>query len=216
MPRVIDYDDHSHAAGPGIQQMTNPYDPPRVESTHSWDEQSLLTLKPLQQAILTLRIIVLALASGVIMFAAITLFLRRQDQPWGIGQNLDALNIVMLAMGAMCLAMGILLPAVMFRAIPAPPQVGQQFASQGPEVLRVMQVQARIQVTTIIGAALFEGGAFANLVAFMTTGELLNLLAAGLLLVAIAALFPWPGRCEQRIAGVFRREAEEQSFRRDP
>jgi hypothetical protein len=122
----------------------------------------------------------------------------------------------MLAMGAMCLAMGIMLPAVMFRAIPVPPQVGRQFASLGPEVLRVMHVQARIQVTTIVGAALFEGGAFANLVAFMTTGELLNLLAAGVLLLAITALFPWPGRCEQRIAGEFRRQTAEQSFRREP
>jgi hypothetical protein len=196
--------------------MTNPYDPPQVETTRSWDEHSLATLKPLQQAILTLRIIVLALASGVIMFAVITVFLRRHDQPWGIGQNLDTISVVMLAMGAMCLAMGMVLPALMFRAIPAPPQVEQQYASESPELVRVMQVQAKIQVTTIIGAALFEGGAFANLVAFMTSGEVLNLLAAGVLLLAIATLFPWPGRCEQRIAGEFRRQAEEQSFRREP
>jgi hypothetical protein len=195
--------------------MTNPYDPPQVESTLSTDEHLLATLQPLQQAIRTLRIIVLAMASAVIMFAAVTLF-QRQNQPWGIGQNFDTLNIVMLAMGAMCLAMGIMLPAVMFRAIPVPLQVGRQFASLGPEVLRVMQVQARIQVTTIVGAALFEGGAFANLVAFMTTGELLNLLAAGVLLLAITALFPWPGRCEQRIAGEFQRQTAEQSFRREP
>jgi hypothetical protein len=202
--------------------MINPYDPPQVPSAPPIDEQSLLdeqslaALEPLQKAILTLRIIVLALASGVILFAVITLLQRRADQPWGIGQNLDTFGVVMLALGAMSLAMGIVLPAIMFRAIPAPPQVEQQYASLSPEVRRVMQVQARIQVSTIIGAALFEGGAFGNLVAFMIRGEVLNLLAAVVLLLAILSLFPWPGRCEQRIAAEFRRQAEEQSFRRRP
>ena len=107
--------------------MTNPYDPPQVPSAPGLDEpslldaQSLATLPPLKQAILTLRIIVLALASGVIMFAVVTLLLRRADQPWGIGENLDTIGIVMLALGAMSLAMGSVLPAIMFRAIPAPP-----------------------------------------------------------------------------------------------
>lgn len=78
------------------------------------------------------------------------------------------------------------------------------------------QQNQEFQSTTILGAGLFEGGAFANLVAFMTGGEVFNLLAAAALLLGIVSLFPWLRRCERRIASELRRAAEEQAFRRVP
>jgi hypothetical protein len=83
-----------------------------------------------------------------------------------------------------------------------------QFAQHSPEAQRVLAIQGRIQTATIVGCALFEGGAFANLVWYMNTGELLHLAMAGLLLLGILARFPLPGACERRIADELRRQEE--------
>ena len=57
------------------------------------------------------------------------------------------------------------------------------------------------------------GGAFANLVAYTTRPELLNLLMAGILLLGILARFPQPGAFERRIEDELRRQNEEASLK---
>ena len=53
-----------------------------------------------------------------------------------------------------------------------------------------------LNTTTIVGAALLEGAAFANLVAFMLEGQVYSLILAALMLVGILLAIPTRRRVE--------------------
>ncbi|MCI0357125.1 MAG: hypothetical protein L0211_01400, partial [Planctomycetaceae bacterium] len=110
--------------------------------------------------------------------------------------------------------LGTILPGIVFRLVKPNPAMARQSAASSPELARVLMIQNRIQTATIIGGALFEGGAFANLFWYYTQADLLHLAVAGLLLLGILARFPWPGACERKIENELRREREEASFQR--
>jgi hypothetical protein len=192
--------------------MSNPYESPIAETKAEALAESLTGNEPLQGLIRTLRIIVAALALGVIAFAGYAIF-SRIGQPRALGGNLDTLGVIMLGFGATQGVLGIVLPAVMFRAVPVPAAAAAQFAVHGPETAKILGIQARIQTATIVGCAMFEGGAFANLTAYLTQGDLLNLIAAGVLLLGVLVHFPLPGACERRIAAELRRMKVEAGLR---
>ena len=195
--------------------MSNPYDSPIAETRTEEQAEALRASAPLQGMILTLRIIVIALALGVVVFAGVAIVLNL-DKPVAFGANLDTLGLAMLGFGALQAVLGLVLPPVIFRSAPAQQAALAQYAKHGPQTLRILGVQQRIITSTIIGCAMFEGGAFANLVAYLTSQSVANLAAAGVLLLGILAWFPFPGRCERKIAAELRRMNEEEALRPAP
>jgi hypothetical protein len=163
--------------------------------------------QPLAQQIQVLRILVAAMALGVVAFAGYTIY-HNLGKPIVLAGKFDSLNVLMLVFGATALATGLVIPPIIFRSAARTPSVGNPAALE-PGVAPILTVQARIQTATIVGCALFEGGAFGNLVAYMQNAELLNLILAGVLLLAILARFPLPGACEQRILDELRRAKEQ-------
>jgi hypothetical protein len=193
--------------------MTNPYQSPAVVKGSTWTATDFSQLAPLRSQIRVLRIIVFALAAGVVAFGVYAI-IHNWGQPQTFAGKLDLPGIVMIVVGLLLGLQGIILPSILFRFIKPNPAMASQFAVHGPDMSRVLAVQNRIQTATIIGCALFEGGAFANLFWYMTTAELLHLVVAGLLLLGILARFPLPGACERRIEDELRREREEASIKR--
>ena len=74
-------------------------------------------------------------------------------------------------------------------------------------------VESLIQTGTIIGCALFEGAAFANIFAYMQDAELVHLAVSGLALLCILAHFPIASRIEQRIEEQLQTQRDEQQFK---
>jgi hypothetical protein len=187
--------------------MTNPYQPPAAPPLRFITPEELRAIAPLAGQILVLRIVVAALALGVVVFAAVAV-VQNLGKPQVLAGKFDVVGIAMLGFGALVGLQGIVLPGIVFRIAKPGSAVMSQFAQHSPEAQRVLAIQGRIQTATIVGCALFEGGAFANLVWYMNTGELLHLAMAGLLLLGILARFPLPGACERRIADELRRQEE--------
>jgi hypothetical protein len=169
----------------------------------------------IRQPLVVLRIIVAALALGVISFAVVTIVLNL-DKPQALAGKLQPLNLVLLGMGLVVFPLGMLLPKIIFAAGRNSPPTGMAAGNLTPEELRVFAVQQRIQVSTIIGCALFEGGAFANLVGYLQTGEQLHLAVAAVLLIGILAYLPTSASYEQRIEDELRRQKEEEAFKHAP
>ncbi|MEX2174060.1 MAG: hypothetical protein WD872_06840 [Pirellulaceae bacterium] len=153
---------------------------------------------PLSEAIRMLRFIVFMMAAGVVVFGGISIWIN-WGKPLVLAGKLHPLSLGMLIFGAVQLVLGFALPPILIRNLPVQPKAEAALGAHKPDVARVLTLQAKIQTSTIIGCALLEGGAFGNLVAYFTTGELLNLGMAGVLLCGIVAYFPWPGACERRI-----------------
>jgi hypothetical protein len=192
--------------------MSNPYQLPIAETRAEELTEALRANQPLQGTILTLRIIVASLAIGVVVFALYAIF-ANLGKPLGFGTTRDTLGLSMLGFGALQAALGLVFPPVIFRNMAAQPERLAPFAKHGPETVKILSVQQRITTATILGCAMFEGGAFANLVAFLLGNDLANLAAASVLLLGILAHFPVPGRCERKIAVELRRMKEDEALR---
>jgi hypothetical protein len=82
------------------------------------------------------------------------------------------------------------------------------------EELRIATIQQRIQTSAIIGCAIFEGAAFANVFAYMQSREIVHLAMAAVLLIGILANLPTAGSYERRIEDELRRMNEEEAFAR--
>jgi hypothetical protein len=163
--------------------------------------------RPLAQQINVLRIIVASLALGVLAFACYAIY-ANMGKPLVLAGKLEPLNFVLLALGVATLVLGFVIPPIVFRAAAGSPPPGLP-ASLDPAIAPLLAVQSRIQSATIIGCALFEGGAFANVFGYMQSGELLHLILAGVLLLAILSRFPLSGTSEQRILDELRRAKEQ-------
>jgi hypothetical protein len=193
--------------------MSNPYQSPLAQAKGEELAATLAALPPLQGMIRTLRIVVAALALGVIVFAGYAIY-SQAGKPLALAGRLDTLSLIMLGFGASQAVLGIVLPAVVFRAVTAPAAAAaRQFAALDPQTAKVLGIQMRLQTATIVGCAMFEGGAFANLVAYLFAGDLLNVIAAGVLLLGILCFFPLPGACERRIAAELVRQKEAEGLR---
>jgi hypothetical protein len=164
----------------------------------------------------TLRIIVFALVMGVTTFAGFAVS-QNINKPHTIAGNFDTLGMVFLAMGLAALPLGMILPRIIFAASRGVPATKMNWPpGTTPEQARTFVVQQRIQTSAIIGCAIFEGAAFANVLAYMQTREVVHLALAGVLLVGILAHFPTAGSYQRRINDELRRMDEEQTLRRQP
>ena len=188
--------------------MSNPYQSPTPGPPIVATRLDLATLEPLQKQILNLRIIVFALAVGVIAFGSYAI-VTNWHKPHSLAGKFDYLCLIALAATVVALFAGVVVPWLLFRHVKLPPSALAQFAAQQPDVAQIQGVKARIQGAAIIGCAILEAPAFVNLVAYQRSPELLNLIAAGVLLVGILAWFPLPGRCERWIEAELRRQKDE-------
>jgi hypothetical protein len=169
----------------------------------------------------TLRILVLAMALGVAVFAIVAV-IQNIHKPLVVAGRLQPFNIVLLGMGLAAIPLGLVLPAMIAssnRGTPNKdaPNRGASPAlaapAKTPNEARRMAIQQRIQTSTIIVCAIFEGGAFANLVGYLQTGELLHLIVAGVLLLGILSRFPTAGAYERQIEDELRRMQDEEAFK---
>ena len=141
----------------------------------------------------TLRIIIGALTAGVLFFLIIVIvFLRAAPQP------LDAQAIVSMTLAAFalsCIPARLFVPGLIVSA-------SCQKIAEGTWSLPARQsnqplpdtdegkLLAVYQSKTILGAAILEGGAFANLVAYLLEGQIYSIVLAVLFMLGILAAFP--------------------------
>ena len=151
----------------------------------------------------TLQVIVLALATGVCIFAVIAVVQTKGQLTWEFppGQMLDS---IFLLMGMMALVGSFIVPAL----VTAPGVAKSKLPSADDHGTQAaLQAAATIQTRTIIACALVEGGAFANLVA-VSHGYGPPLVLAALLMSMIVLQFPTWSRYLQRIEAAVRRAEE--------
>ena len=151
---------------------------------------------------MVLRIIVVALAMGVLAFAAYVA-VQNAGKPQNVGTNVHYLG---LALSVPMLLAAFIVPRLTPKTMPVLP-TGQQPAD--PEVAEAMGIFAAIQTSTIIGCAILEGTAFLNLVLYMINVELVHAAIAAFCVILILAQFPVNSRIEQRIEDQLRRQREE-------
>ncbi|MCA9197024.1 MAG: hypothetical protein KDA87_05770 [Planctomycetales bacterium] len=138
----------------------------------------------------TLPIIYISLIMGISMFAGFALFVRRDD-PWGQAELLGYLG---LAFAFVTIVLHLIVPS--FVSATSIKQLDREAflalsADQQDEQLSVI-----FQTSKIVAGALLEGGAFFNLIAFLTEGGSINLLMAGVLLLNLILGFPTPNRID--------------------
>ena len=153
--------------------------------------------------LLTLRVIVAAMVSGCVVFAAIALVVAG-------GQLAEPglFTYAALAMGlSAVVARLVVLPAVDAAAV-------QRIAASGAQADDGIALLAQLQTRTIIGAALLEGPVFLLLVAFLAERSALALVAAGVVLLWLASQFPMHAGAANWIENQLLRVADERSLRR--
>lgn len=161
----------------------------------------------------TSQIIVAALVMGVVTFAVVVVFFISRG-PAAKGNLLTLLAIVFA--GA-ALVLGFVIPQLITAANRRRIAAGtwQSSPNQGhvpdSDAGRLaMSYPAKL----IVGAALFEGGSFFALVAYMLEGQPLSLGVAAVLLLCLLAHFPTLGRVEAWIEEQLRRVEDERRFSR--
>lgn len=157
------------------------------------------TIAQLDQLRRTLQIIVAALMMGVASFGGYAIF--QGAGPWTFfgPERLD----LMLGMAAISAVSSIIVPMLVPRASPGnSPNVQpamQSMLTGKPDHDHAIYEAQRIQVTTIIGCALLEAGAFGNVFAFMTTSDFVHALVVVILLAGIAWRFPTRSKYLRRV-----------------
>jgi hypothetical protein len=149
----------------------------------------------------TLQIIVLALATGVCIFAVIAVMKAKGQLTWEFPPA-EMQDSVFLLLGIMTLAGSFVVSALM-----TGPAAGNAKLSPADDHRGGLAVQAAaaIQTRTIVACALVEGGAFANLVAVFTHGYGPSLVLAAVLMSMIVLRFPTWSRYLERIEAEVRR-----------
>jgi hypothetical protein len=148
------------------------------------------------KSLLALRIIWGTLIQGMVIFAVIAAFARKDKgllaaDPFATG---DFLVLFGLGFAALELVLSFVVPPFIARSalakVPRPdkgnkPSPGwEEWPPNTPELWGIYQT------AFIVRAALLEGAGFFNLIAFLTSGSALSLLAAAVILVALIMLFP--------------------------
>jgi hypothetical protein len=175
-----------------------------------------------QRTLATLRIIVVALALGPLVFAGYAIA-QNAGKPHALAGPLDAQSVVLLGAGLLLLGLGLVVPRIVFAAgrnvKPTYSPVGmtrEQAEFVTPELVRIDGILQRIQSATIVGCALFEGGAFANIVGYMQTRELLHLVLASVLVLGVLSCFPTKGSFERRIEDELRCMQDADALQKSP
>lgn len=164
-------------------------------------------MQGLRPRILTLRIIVVALSTGVLFFG-IFAAVQNAAKAQTFGTNVD---FMFLTISAPFILAGFIVP----RLLPKTAATFGQPLVEPPEVRAELAIFGGIQTATIVGCAIFEGSAFLNLLAYFMRAELVHAAIAGLCWLCIVAHFPTEARIAQRIEDQLQRQVDEQQFRRD-
>jgi hypothetical protein len=171
------------------------------------------------RSLMTLRIIVAALALGPVVFAGVAIG-QNAGKPHALAGQLNSLNISLLGLGLITLVLGALVPRIVFaagrNAKPTYSPIGlsrEQVEIVTPELVRIDGILQRIQTATIVGCALFEGGAFANVVGYMQTRELLHLILAGVLILGVLSCFPTAFSFQRRVEDELRQMKDADAFK---
>jgi hypothetical protein len=136
----------------------------------------------LAQRVMTMRIIVIALLNGILVFVGIAVYTRTTGQMTPPLEMPILSHIAFIAAAPMLLA-ALLVPRLMESA--AISKIVKGTATPG-----VGQLLPIYQTRLIIRSALFEGPAFFALVAFMIEGPWVMLAVAGVMAAGIATGFP--------------------------
>ncbi|MBR9801660.1 hypothetical protein GYB59_08155 [bacterium] len=130
----------------------------------------------------TAMIIAAGLVGGVVTFAivATTMAPPAPKEP-------DVVSLVMAGVGAFTFLASFIIPGLISGAML---QQLQQKGTAGDEQQLLQVYQTRM----IMRLAMLEGGAFANLVAYMTQGQQWSLIIVAWLVATMLMFFPTPGR----------------------
>ncbi len=141
----------------------------------------------------TAQIIVAALVAGVLIFAGVVYFMNMGGQPL---QGQPMISMVMAALGGTLIVARFFVPGLMVQSSCRSIADGtwKPAKSNQPGYVPPSNDRERLLAVyltkTIIGAALLEGGAFANLVAYLLEGQWYSLVFGIALALAIAAGMP--------------------------
>ena len=147
----------------------------------------------IDEVLRTQQIIIGALATGVLFFLVIvTVFLGARVQPF---DTTAMISMVMAAFAVSSLPLRLFVPGLVVRSSCQRIADGTWAAGRRQPHMPVPETDegklAAVFVTkTIIGAAILEGGAFANLIAFMLEGQVYSLVLAVLFMFGILLAFP--------------------------
>ncbi|MEX0678656.1 MAG: hypothetical protein WD063_16370 [Pirellulales bacterium] len=173
---------------------------------HTSDVDLVDELKP---RVMTLRMIVGALAGGVMAFAALAVLTRAAAPQEPVDERAQLLTLLALGLFPVALLASRILPAVMVKKARRQIGAGFDFTSikQGPgaflsELGEAGALVGVYRTKTIIAAAVLEGAALFGVFAFLLEGSLIALGLAVLLVAAIVAMFP----SASRIAGWIERQ----------
>lgn len=148
-----------------------------------------------------LQIITSALAFGVLVFAIVVISMQPEQAAADDGgsNGLIAAGMAVVALVASVIVPGIM-RANMRRTIADGKPLGLNVAAPAAKELGDVGALATVfQATRIVGAAILEGAAFYNLIAFMFGRQTINLAFAAGLLIAILFKFPTRGAVESWI-----------------
>jgi hypothetical protein len=176
----------------------------------------------LQPVARTLQIIVVALCIGALSFTGIAVLLRMTGNMQGGSAN-EILTPIAICGAVLAFFASWTLPAIAIKrgrrniakgrySLPQAPggPLHHSLANLGDAGLLYMVYQTK----TIIAAALLEGAAFFNNIAYMLEGNLITLIAALLLVAAVAAMFPSATRIADWIESQLRLMREEKLLTR--
>lgn len=141
-----------------------------------------------------LQIIVLALVFGVVTFAFVVFFVLVED---GGKAEQGIISIIAACTTLVAIVAAEVVPRIIRSNMRQAIVKGKPLGTSSGEAISndmgdVGSLAAVFQTTTIVGAAILEGAAFFNLVAYMLEHQTINLMCAALLVVAI--LFKRPNR----------------------
>jgi len=149
----------------------------------------------LKPAVLTLRMILFALASGVVTFGGFVIWMQmngKLDQADEAGQSM---TLIALGFAPVALVASRIVPSLMVRnarrQIAAGTfQLSRNVAAFLSELGDVGKLFSIHQTKTIVSGAILEGAAFLGVIAYMFGGSLIVLGMSVLLVGAILILFP--------------------------
>ena len=159
----------------------------------------------LARATLTMQIIVGSLASGVVMFSAVALFLATQ-QPKPV-PDVPLLTYMSIAAAPAAILAALTIPGLIMRnqrqAIAAGRPTLKAGSIGGTPLAEAEQslgpFMGGYQTALIVRSAILEGPAFFCLMAYMLEGQAVSLVAAGVLLLFILSGMPTRSRVEEAI-----------------
>lgn len=158
-----------------------------------------------------MQFVVFSLTTGVLIFAGVVLWGPQKVQP----QPGSLLTLMAVCMGAMSMAMALVLPRFMSEVQRRKIVAGTWQPAQKMDPLPASDAEKLVmvyQIKTVLGAALLEGAAFFGLVAYMLERQPAAVGVVGAMLVGLLAFFPTVGRVEGWVDVQLRKMADERAL----